>query len=153
GARFAVNSAFARSVVPGRAIRANPEPMTTGVGYGNDRVHGSRVRSRAASDPFRSTWALAPGDDSGARFEIKSTGRACRIGRDRHGDRAPAQGGIPGLALAAVAARDNAAAQARLAASGITVRMVEVAALPEHCDGIVECAPASAFRSIAAPAI
>ena len=63
------------------------------------------------------------------------------------------KGGIPGLALAAVAARDNAAAQARLAASGITVRMVEVAALPEHCDVIVECAPASAFRSIAAPAI
>src|SRR5947199_4747474 len=61
--------------------------------------------------------------------------------------------GIPGLALAAAAARDNSAAEARLAANGIAARMVAVAALPEHCDVIVECAPAAAFRSIAAPAI
>jgi aspartate dehydrogenase len=61
--------------------------------------------------------------------------------------------GIPGLALSAAAARDNSAAQARLAANRIATRMVGVAALPEHCDVIVECAPAAAFRSIAAPAI
>ena len=61
--------------------------------------------------------------------------------------------GIPGLALAAAAARDNGAAQARLAANGVATRMVAVAALPEHCDVIVECAPATAFRSIAEPAI
>jgi aspartate dehydrogenase len=61
--------------------------------------------------------------------------------------------GIPGLALAAAAARDNGAAQARLAASGIAAPTVPVAALCEHCDVIVECAPAAAFRSIAAPAI
>src|SRR5947199_405323 len=61
--------------------------------------------------------------------------------------------GIPGLALAAAAARDKSAAEARLAANGIAARMVAVAALPEHCDVIVECAPAVAFCSIAAPAI
>jgi len=61
--------------------------------------------------------------------------------------------GIPGLALTAAAARDNSAAAARLAANGIAARMVAAATLPEHCDVIVECAPAAAFRSIAAPAI
>jgi aspartate dehydrogenase len=63
------------------------------------------------------------------------------------------EAGIPGLALAAAAARDPSAAQARLAAYRIATRMVAVAALPEHCDVIVECAPAAAFRSIAEPAI
>jgi aspartate dehydrogenase len=63
------------------------------------------------------------------------------------------EAGIPGLVLTAAAARDNGAAAARLAANSIATRMVAVAALPEHCDVIVECAPASAFRSIAAPAI
>jgi aspartate dehydrogenase len=61
--------------------------------------------------------------------------------------------GIPGLVLAAAAARDNGAAEARLEANGIVTRMMAVAALPEHCDVIVECAPAAAFRSIAAPAV
>jgi aspartate dehydrogenase len=61
--------------------------------------------------------------------------------------------GIPGLALAAVAGRDNSSAQARLVANGITAPIVAVAALPERCDVIVECAPATAFRSITAPAI
>src|SRR5439155_6169408 len=61
--------------------------------------------------------------------------------------------GIPGLALAAVAARDNAAARSRLAAHGIAAPTVEAAALADHCGAIVECAPAAAFRSIAAPAI
>src|SRR5260370_13378012 len=61
--------------------------------------------------------------------------------------------GIPGLALTAAAARDNSAAAARLAAHGIAARMVAAAALPEHCDVIVECAPAAAFRSSAPPAI
>jgi aspartate dehydrogenase len=61
--------------------------------------------------------------------------------------------GIPGLALAAVAARDNAAARSRLAAHGIAAPTVEAAVLADHCDAIVECAPAAAFRSIAAPAI
>ncbi len=63
------------------------------------------------------------------------------------------EAGIPGLTLGAAAARDNSAAAARLAANGIATRMVAVAALPEHCEVIVECAPAAAFRSIAAPAI
>ncbi len=63
------------------------------------------------------------------------------------------EAGIPGLALTAAAARDNSAAAARLAANAIATRMVAAAALPEHCDVIVECAPAAAFCSIAAPAI
>jgi aspartate dehydrogenase len=61
--------------------------------------------------------------------------------------------GIPGLALAAAAARDNEAARTRLAANGIATRLIAAAELPEHCDVIVECAPAAAFRGIAAPAV
>ncbi len=61
--------------------------------------------------------------------------------------------GVPGLGLTAVAARHNNTAQVTLAANGIDVRTVAVVALPEHCDVIVECAPAAAFCSIAAPAI
>src|ERR1700674_5754709 len=61
--------------------------------------------------------------------------------------------GIPGPALAAAAARRNSAPQPRLAPSGIAAPTVPVAALSEHCDVIVECAPAAAFRSIATPAI
>jgi aspartate dehydrogenase len=63
------------------------------------------------------------------------------------------ESGVPRLALVAIAARDNSVAQARLAANGIAAQTVAVAALPEHCDAIVECAPAAAFRSITAPAI
>lgn len=61
--------------------------------------------------------------------------------------------GIPGLSLAAAAARDNAAARSRLAAAGIPVRTVPAAALAETCDVVVECAPAAAFRGIAVPVI
>jgi aspartate dehydrogenase len=61
--------------------------------------------------------------------------------------------GIPGLALGAAAARDNAAARARLAGEDLAPPLVGVAELPAHCDVIVECAPAAAFRAIAAPAI
>lgn len=63
------------------------------------------------------------------------------------------EAGIPGLSLAAAAARDNSAAQGRLAAAGIATRMVAVAELPQHCDVVIECAPAPAFRAIALPAI
>ena len=61
--------------------------------------------------------------------------------------------GIPGLSLAAAAARDNEAARGRLAQRGIAVPCMSADALAEICDVIVECAPAAAFRSIAVPAI
>lgn len=63
------------------------------------------------------------------------------------------EAGLPGLGLTAIAARDNTTAQVKLAANGIAARIVAAAALPEHCDLIVECTPAAAFSSIAAPAI
>src|SRR5260370_32096682 len=55
------------------------------------------------------------------------------------------EAGIPGLALTAAAARDHSAAAARLSANGIAARLVAAAHLPQHCDVILECAPAAAF--------
>jgi len=61
--------------------------------------------------------------------------------------------GIPHLALAAVAARDEAGAARRLADNGIEAPVVSVERLAERCDVIVECAPAAILRRIAEPAI
>src|SRR6185437_11807002 len=61
--------------------------------------------------------------------------------------------GMPGLRLAAVAARDAARAETRLAAAGIAAPVVPLAALAERADIVVECLPAAQFRAIAEPAI
>ena len=61
--------------------------------------------------------------------------------------------GLPGLALAAVSARDLPRATARLAALGIGAPVVSLAALADCADIVVECLPAACFRAIAAPAI
>lgn len=61
--------------------------------------------------------------------------------------------GLPGLALAAVAARDRAKAEARLAACGIAVPVVTLAELAERAEVVVESLPAALFRAIAEPAI
>ncbi|MBL8378653.1 MAG: aspartate dehydrogenase [Burkholderiales bacterium] len=60
--------------------------------------------------------------------------------------------GIEGLALAAVAARDNAAARARLSLSREYV-FTDFAGLARDCDVIVECAPAQLLPDIAHPAL
>jgi aspartate dehydrogenase len=59
--------------------------------------------------------------------------------------------GIPGLALSAVAARDHAKAQAWLAGEGIAAPLIDLVALPEHCDLAVECAPAAVLEEICRP--
>jgi aspartate dehydrogenase len=59
--------------------------------------------------------------------------------------------GIPGLRLSAVAARDRAKAQAWLDAEQIAVPLVELDALPQHCNLAVECAPAAALDAICRP--
>ena len=61
--------------------------------------------------------------------------------------------GLPGLRLAAVSARDRARAEARLAGFARPVPVVALAALAEHADVVVECAPAAVFGEIAAPAV
>jgi len=61
--------------------------------------------------------------------------------------------GLPGFRLAAVAARDPARAEARLAAAGIAVPVVPLAELAERADIVVECLPAGQFLAIAEPAI
>ena len=60
--------------------------------------------------------------------------------------------GIPGLALAAVASRDEARLRAALP-PGATPAVVSVAELPGVADVIVECAPAAALPAIAVPAL
>ncbi len=61
--------------------------------------------------------------------------------------------GIPGLALAAVAARDLERARGRIADFSTPPEVVEAAQLATLADVIVECAPASVFRDIAEPAL
>jgi aspartate dehydrogenase len=71
------------------------------------------------------------------------------IGRTLAG--AIASGALPGLELAAVAARDGAKAQAWLAGRGISCPVVPLAAFPEHADLVVECAPGAIIGEICRP--
>jgi aspartate dehydrogenase len=59
--------------------------------------------------------------------------------------------GMPGLALACVASRDRAKAQAWLAAERIDCPLVELEAFPALADLAVECAPASLLERICRP--
>src|SRR5690348_16566040 len=61
--------------------------------------------------------------------------------------------GLPGLRLAAVAARDSARAATRLAEFGIAAPVVSLAELAQRADIIIECVPSHAFREIAEPAV
>jgi aspartate dehydrogenase len=61
--------------------------------------------------------------------------------------------GIPGVRLAAVAARDAARAGAWLAELGVDVPTVPLAALPVRADVVVECAPSSLLGEIAVPTL
>jgi aspartate dehydrogenase len=61
--------------------------------------------------------------------------------------------GMPGLALAAIAARDATRAGARLAECGIAAAVVTPAELAERAEIVIECLPAVHFRAIAEPAI
>ena len=58
--------------------------------------------------------------------------------------------GIPGLQLAAIGARNHPAARAALPAG---VAVMDVGALADHADIIVECAPAAVLPAIAEPAL
>jgi aspartate dehydrogenase len=58
---------------------------------------------------------------------------------------------VPGLALAGVAVRDRAKAQAWLAAEGIACPIVALADLPTHADLAVEAAPAAVLEEICRP--
>ena len=62
-------------------------------------------------------------------------------------------GDLPGLALAAVAARDLGRARSRCADFRTPPAVRPVAELPELADVVVECAPAAAFASIARPTL
>jgi aspartate dehydrogenase len=59
--------------------------------------------------------------------------------------------GIAGLELSAVAARDYAKAQTWLDAHRIAVPLIELGALPQHCDLAVECAPADVLEQVCRP--
>lgn len=61
--------------------------------------------------------------------------------------------GIPGLALAAVSARDRARAGARMADFARPVPVVGLDELAEAADIVVECAPAAVFRDVVEPAV
>jgi aspartate dehydrogenase len=61
--------------------------------------------------------------------------------------------GIPGLALAAIAVRDRAKAEAWLASRWITAEIVALSALAARCDIVVECLPPARFAEIAEPVV
>lgn len=60
-------------------------------------------------------------------------------------------GGIDGFVLTAVAARDEAAARARLGARGEGVTVTSIEGLEPLADLVVECAPAALLPAIARP--
>lgn len=62
-------------------------------------------------------------------------------------------GGIPGLELTAVSARDRAAAAERMTGYKRPVPVLPLAALAALADVVVECAPAAAFDEVAESAI
>ncbi len=59
--------------------------------------------------------------------------------------------GIPGLELACVSTRDEAKARAWLAAEQIARPVVPLAAMPQHADIAVECAPGDIIDQICRP--
>ena len=61
--------------------------------------------------------------------------------------------GMDGLALAAVAARDAARAEAAMVSFSNPVPVLPLARLAEAADIVVECAPAAVLRDIAEPAL
>jgi len=61
------------------------------------------------------------------------------------------QAGIPGMSLAAVSARRLDAARSWLREQGIDALAVPLGQLVEHCDIVVECAPAEHLRELAEP--
>lgn len=61
--------------------------------------------------------------------------------------------GIPGLRLAAVSARDRAAAERKIAEFATPVPVLPLEDLAAEADVVVECAPAAVFRAVAEPAI
>lgn len=61
--------------------------------------------------------------------------------------------GVEGLRLVAVAARDRAKAEARLADFRAPPAVVAAAELAAHADIVVEAAPAAAFEEIVGPAV
>ncbi len=62
-------------------------------------------------------------------------------------------GEIPGIELAAVAARDQSKAQAKLAGLRNRPALVPLGALADHADVVLECVPARHFAEIAEPTI
>jgi len=67
--------------------------------------------------------------------------------------RAVDQGKLTGMKLVAVSANNQAAAAARLATFAAPPSVMSLAALAEHADVIVECAPAAVFAEVATAAI
>jgi aspartate dehydrogenase len=63
------------------------------------------------------------------------------------------QGGIDGLALAAISARDTARAERAMAGFAHPVPVLPLARLADAADIVVECAPAALLRDIAEPAL
>jgi aspartate dehydrogenase len=62
-----------------------------------------------------------------------------------------AAGAVPGIALAAVVARDSETARRTLADAGLSVPVVAMAELPQVADLAIECAPAAVLPEIARP--
>ncbi len=62
-------------------------------------------------------------------------------------------GGIPGLTLTAVSARDEAKARRNLADFKSQPKLTSLAALADHADIVVECIPAKHFAEVAEPAL
>ncbi|MFI4949053.1 MAG: aspartate dehydrogenase [Alphaproteobacteria bacterium] len=85
------------------------------------------------------------------RVAIAGFGAIGRVVAERLAGTSP--GGIDGLALAAVSARDVARAERAMAGFAHNVPVLPLARLAEAADIVVECAPAAVLREIAEPAL
>jgi aspartate dehydrogenase len=63
------------------------------------------------------------------------------------------EAGVTGLALAAIAVRDQEKARRNLPAASNRIPIVPAEALAETCDLVVECLPPASFRTVAVPAV
>src|SRR5204862_2997146 len=107
-------------------------------------LSGQWVGSSAVAAPFVAPYDCHAGGAS-MRIAIAGLGTIGRTLARRLAD------GVPGLALACAAARDEEKARGWLDEEGIEAPIVALEEFPQHADLAVECAPAAVLDQICRP--
>jgi aspartate dehydrogenase len=120
--------------------------MTTAQGNGGSSIARAPLASSRSKGKSNAAQSAMSARRETVRIGIAGYGA---IGQSLAGS---LNAGIAGLTLTAVASRDSERLRASLPADA-GLRVVPVAELRDHADVIIECAPAAALPSIAAPAL